>query len=837
MKGISYMTDRRKNGSVNHSHGPSGMKIPNAHELKELIDGKLQRHYGISGIKARDNMVYDATAQVLRDLLMERWVLSQREIAAKNAKQLCYFSIEFLLGRSLRNNAYNLKIVDQLKEVLKSYGKDFDTICSVEQDAALGNGGLGRLAACYMDATASQGLPATGFSILYEYGLFKQRIIEGQQIELPDSWLDTGRSWLITKEDEAVEVKFGGQIKEQWTDNGLKVTVENADVVRAIPNDMLISGYDSKTVNTLRLWQPKSPYNMNMELFNEGSYLRAMEQQANAEVLSKVLYPEDNNYEGKSLRIKQQYFMVSASVQSILKNHYAKYGTLMSLPDHYVFQINDTHPAMVIPETMRIMMDDYGMTWDDAWNVTTHTIAYTNHTVMVEALERWPEDLIKKIVPRVYQIICEINRRFCEHLWTIFPNDWDRINKMSIVQNGEIRMANLSIVGSFSVNGVSELHSQILKDDCFHDFYIDTPEKFRNVTNGITYRRWLGQGNPGLSNLICESIGTGWLKDPEELSKLMNFTEDSAFLEQFERIKHENKVRLANYLKQEVGVSIDTHSLFDVQAKRLHEYKRQLMNVIHILRCYFELKDNPNADVVPRTFLFGAKAAPGYSRAKDIIRLINAVADMVNNDPDVNQKMKVVFIPDYKVTVAEILIPAANLSEQISTAGREASGTGNMKFMLNGAITIGTYDGANIEIYNRVGDDNFFLFGMRTAQVNETLRHGYNAMQFYQNNQWIKRVLDLMRSGVGAPGREIAFPDIVNSLLFNSYGNVADPYLVLADFEDYCKAQKLVSSVYVNKPEWNKKAIVNVAKSGGFAADRAVLEYDERIWHLTHLGD
>ena len=804
-------------------------------QLKELVEGKLKRHYGVEAAKASKKMVYDACAQVVRDMMMEKWFTTQKEMEEKQAKQICYLSIEFLLGRSLRNNVYNLGLTSQFEQLLSDMDASFDEICDVEQDAALGNGGLGRLAACYMDGMTAQGLPATGYTILYEHGLFKQRIIEGQQTELPDSWLDTGRSWLVTKQDEAVEVHFGGEVVEDWADGKNTVSLKNYDTVIAVPNDMMISGYNSKTVNTLRLWQPQSPYTINMTLFNEGAYLKAMEQKAMAEVLSKVLYPEDNNYEGKSLRLKQQYFFVSASVQNIINKHMKQYGTLATLSDHIVIQINDTHPAMVIPELMRIMMDEYGMSWEEAWNITNRTVAYTNHTIMVEALERWPEEMIKRIVPRIYQIICEINRRFCEHLWTIFPGDWQKISKMAIVANNEIRMAHLSIAGSFSVNGVSALHSQILKDDCFHDFYLDTPEKFRNVTNGIAYRRWLGQGNPLLTQLIKDCIGDGFMMNPWELEKFAQFADDRTVLTKFDEIKKANKIRLAKFIEKENGIVLNPDSIFDVQAKRLHEYKRQLLNVLHILRMYFEYKDNPNMDYVPRTFLFGAKAAPGYSRAKQIIRLIHAVADMVNNDPAVNDKMKVVFIQDYKVTVAEILMPAANLSEQISTAGREASGTGNMKFMINGAITIGTLDGANVEICEQVGKENMFLFGMLTEEVNTLLRHGYNAMQFYQNNSWINRVVSAIQNGVGRPGHEIAFPDIANSLLFNNTGNVADPYLVLADFEDYCRAQREADRVFRNKDEWNKKAVINVAQAGIFAADRSVLDYDERIWHLTHL--
>ena len=806
-----------------------------AKQMKELIAGKLMRHYGADPSEATPKMIYDACALAIRDLLMEKWAATQDLMEKKQAKQVCYLSMEFLLGRSLRNNVYNLGLMESVQEALKEIGTDFDTICSLEQDAALGNGGLGRLAACYMDAMASQNLPATGYSILYEYGIFKQRILEGQQTELPDSWLDSGRSWLVAKQDETVEVRFGGTIRDEWRDGHMYPVHENYVSVNAVPNDMLISGYHSDTVNTLRLWQAKSPYSMNMTLFSEGAYLKAMEQQSMAEVISKILYPEDNHYEGKSLRIKQQYFFVSASVQSIIHRQMKLYGNLDSLPDHYVIQINDTHPAMVIPELMRIMMDEYGLDWDRAWDLTNRTVAYTNHTVMVEALERWPEDLIQRIVPRIYQIIVEINQRFCGSLWNYFPGEWDRISRMAIIANGEVRMAHLSIAGSFSVNGVSALHSQILKDDCFHDFYLVSPEKFRNVTNGITYRRWLGQSNEKLTSLIVDCIGEGFLTDPRELGKFAAFAEDPSVRAEFGRVKRANKERLAAYIQDHNGITVDPDSLFDAQAKRLHEYKRQLLNVMHILRLYFEYKDNPSRNDVPRTFLFGAKAAPGYARAKRIIQLIHAVADMVNSDPDVRDHMKVVFLEDYKVTVAEILMPAANLSEQISTAGREASGTGNMKFMLNGALTIGTLDGANVEICQEVGKENMFLFGLRTEQVNDLIRHGYSPMSYYQNNPWISRILTAMMQGIGAPGRTIAFPDIANSLLLAGSGNIADPYLVLADFEDYCRAQREASALYLQPEEWNRKAILNTAKAGIFAADRSVLEYDERIWHLTHL--
>ncbi len=806
-----------------------------AKQLKIRLNTTILRHYGAEPEKATPVMIYNALAAVIRDMMMEHWTDTQEKIEKANAKQVCYLSMEFLLGRSLRNNVFNLGLSEVVEESLRSFGTDFETICSVEHDAALGNGGLGRLAACYMDAMASQNLPATGYSILYEYGIFKQKIIDGQQTELPDSWLDSGRVWLVPKPDETEEVRFGGTVREEWRNDRMHIVHENYVSVNAVPHDMLISGYQNETVNTLRLWQAKSPYSIDMALFSEGAYLKSLEQQAMAEVISKILYPEDNHYEGKSLRVKQQYFFISASVQSILKKEMKRFGTLDRLSEHYCIQINDTHPAMVIPELMRLMMDIYGYGWDKAWDIVTKTVAYTNHTVMVEALERWPEDLIKQVVPRVYQIICEINERFCKKLWQHFPGDWDRISNMAIMANGEIRMANLAIAGAFSVNGVSELHSQILKDDCFHNFYLVSPEKFRNVTNGITYRRWMGQCNPELVGLLKDTIGGGFLREPKELEKLMAFTDDAEVLARFGQAKYSNKLRLAEYIKKENGISIDPDSLFDVQAKRLHEYKRQLLNVLHILRQYYEIKDNPNRETVPRTYLFGAKAAPGYGRAKRIIQLIHALADMVNTDPDMKDRLKVVFLEDYRVSVAEILMPAANLSEQISTAGREASGTGNMKFMLNGAITIGTMDGANVEIAREVGEENMFIFGLRTPEVNSLIREGYNAMNYYQNNSWISRILMAVSSGIGAPGRKVAFPDLVNSLVMSSYGSMADPYLVLADFEDYCRAQNQADALYRKPLEWNRVGLINTAKSGIFAADRSVLEYDERIWNLTHL--
>lgn len=805
-------------------------------EILELLRSKLIRHFGRDLQEANREQLYHATALVIRDLLMDKWVDTQEKIRKKGAKQVYYFSMEFLLGRSLRNNVFNLGLTEEFESALETLGTSLDDLYyNEEQDAALGNGGLGRLAASYMDALSSLEYPATGFSILYEYGLFRQRIVDGQQIELPDNWLESGQSWLVAKPSETIEVHFGGEVKEVWKKSRLQIVHTGYDTVLAVPHDMLISGYNSKTVNTLRLWQAKSAMQINMSLFNEGDYLKASENQAMAEVISKILYPEDKHTEGKSLRLKQQYFFVSASVQEIIHKHMAVYGRLDSLPDHVVIQINDTHPAMVIPEMMRIMMDENGLTWDDAWDLTTRTVAYTNHTVMSEALERWPEPLFKSILPRLHQILEEINRRFCDSLWEYYPGDWDRIASMAVIAYGEIRMANLSIAGSFSVNGVSALHSQILKDDVFHNFYVVTPDKFHNVTNGITYRRWLGQSNPELTQLLDRTIGPDYMKKPEKLHELAKFAKDASFQESFAKAKRANKERLAAYILDNNGIEVDVDSMFDVQAKRLHEYKRQMLDVLHILRDYCELKDHPNMEFTPKTYIFGAKAAPGYYAAKQIIRLIGSVADMINNDPDVSSKLKVVFLEDYKMTVAEILIPAAELSEQISVAGREASGTGCMKFMVNGAVTIGTLDGANVEIAEAVGEDNMFIFGLRANEVKQLAANGYNPLVYYQNDPWLSRILNMLQQGIGRGSSLSHYPDIVNSLILGSGSGSADPYMVLADFADYCRAQNEASRVYRNPAEWNQMAIMNTARFPIFASDRSIKEYSRDIWGLKPL--
>lgn len=806
-------------------------------KAKDLINGKLLRHFGKDITVANPYQLYHATAMVIRDLMMENYVKTQQKEQKQQGKKLYYLSMEFLLGRSLVNNLYNLDLYEPFDKALRDVGSSVGELYDKqEDDAALGNGGLGRLAACYLDALASADLPATGYSILYEYGLFRQKIVEGMQIELPDDWLSSGDAWLVPKPSETREVHFGGEVVEEWDGPHMSIVHRNYDTVLAVPHDMLIQGYHNDTVDTLRLFKAKSMSQMDMSMFNAGNYVAASQSQTSAEAISKILYPEDNHWEGKSLRLKQQYFFVSASVQEIIHNHFERFHRIDDLAEHVVIQINDTHPTMVIPEMMRILMDEYGETWNSAWEITTKTVAYTNHTVMSEALERWPEALFKQILPRLHKIIVEINRRFCDSLWYVFPSDWDTISEMAIVAGGEIRMANLAIVGAFSVNGVSALHSEILKRDCFKNFYTVMPEKFTNVTNGIAYRRWVGQANPALTELIIKTTKKDFRNDARYLEEFAKYADEEEVQRAFGDIKVANKKRLAAYIRERCGIDVRIDSLFDVQAKRLHEYKRQLLNVMHILDQYYDLKENPNKVIMPRTYIFGAKAAPGYTMAKRIIQLIYAVSEMINGDADIRDQMKVVFLEDYRVSVAEILMPAAELSEQISTCGREASGTGNMKFMMNGALTIGTLDGANVEIRDCVGEENMFLFGLKTDEVNALINSGYRPLSYYQKDPRISRVLDAMSAGIGRPGMETSFEDIVHSLIIgNGDGRNADPYLVLADFADYIRAQQEAEILFRDKFAWNRKAILNVAHAGMFAADRSIAEYNEKIWHLTTL--
>lgn len=670
-------------------------------------------------------------------------------------------------------------------------------------------------------------IPATGFSLRYEFGIFKQKIIDGWQMEFPDNWLDMGDVWLIPRKEDAVEVKFGGQVHEWMQDGKLKVEQYDYTPVLAVPYDMFISGYDSGAVNKLVLWSAKSPSNMDMNAFSRGDYVKAIEQNAMAEAISKVLYPADDHVEGKILRLKQQYLFVSASLQSIVKNHLKHFDSLDSLPQKAAIHINDTHPALCVPELLRILLDDYGYDWDRAWDICQNTLAYTNHTVMSEALERWPEYLFREQLPRIYQLVAEINRRLVNQLNTVYPGDLAKIEYMAVIANNEVRMANLCLACCHKVNGVSKLHSDILKDSIFHDYYHIAPDKFTNVTNGIAYRRWLCQSNPKLTEKLREWIGEGFLHDANALEKLMKYYDKANVLQELQKIKRYNKEVLCNYIARSNGINVDPNSIFDVQIKRLHEYKRQLLNVLHIMHLYCVIKENPNLDIPPRTFIFAAKASAGYFMAKQVIRLIDAVSKLVNSDPAVREKVKVVFLEDYKVSLAEIIIPAADISEQISIAGKEASGTGNMKLMINGAVTLGTLDGANVEIHEQVGDDNIFLFGLTAPEVEELWKKGYNPVEYYNGNLELRRVIDMLTSGVLGS----RFDEIAKSLLTNSYG-AADAYMTLADFDSYVRKQEEVGRTYLDKRKFFNMSLVNIAKAGLFSADRAVTEYADDIWQV-----
>ena len=795
-------------------------------QLKQAIEDKLNHHFGINAENATEDHFFRACALIMRDELVGRLTESREQIKACKKKQVHYLSMEFLVGRSLYNNAYNIGMLEPLTAALKDYGVCLADLLEHEPDPGLGNGGLGRLAACYMDALATLDIPACGYSIRYKHGVFKQKIIDGAQVELPDSWLEEGENFMIARLHRTQEVRFGGTVEEYWEDGRLKIRHTGYTPVLAVPYEMPISGYASNEVCSLKLWDAKSPVEVDMNLFSRGQYLKAVEQNALAGVISMVLYPEDNHPEGQSLRLKQQYFFVSATVQYLTQKHREQYGTLENFAEKNIIHINDTHPALAIPELMRILLDEEGMSWEQAWDIVTHTVAYTNHTVLSEALERWPVGLFELLLPRITMIIKEINERYCRSLWKCFEGDFDKISSMAVVAYDEIRMANLAIAGSFSVNGVSELHSDILKNDVFHSFYLAEPKKFTNVTNGIAHRRWLCQANPELSELIRELIGDKFITDASRLSDLKKFKDDAAVLDKLAKIKLHNKQRLAEYTLRKSGISVDPESMFDVQAKRLHEYKRQLLNLMEIIAEYHKIKDDPNGDYLPRTFFFAAKASPGYAMAKEIIRLIHGVAKMIARDPVASKFIKVVFLEDYKVSLAEILIPAAELSEQISTAGKEASGTGNMKFMMNGALTIGTLDGANVEMSREAGIDNLFIFGLRADEAQELLSSGkYNPALIYQQNADVRRVLDTISKGVGDG---VNYQNIVTDLTL-----CGDRYLLMADFNSYEHTRDRACELYRDAGAWNKKALINIASSGYFAADRAVAEYAENIWHIN----
>ena len=797
-------------------------------ELQELIEQKLAKMFGVKKEEASEQIMYRALCLVVKDLLTQKRVEFKKKVRKTGTKQIYYMSMEFLLGRSLRNHLYNSGLLDTATKVIKDMGFDISRLMEIEPDAGLGNGGLGRLAAAYMDSLTSCGYAAGGFSIRYDYGIFKQRIVDGWQMELPDDWLQNGDVWLNPREEDTSEVKFGGKLKESWSDGKLHVEQEGATVILAVPYDMNVSGYGSDAINTLRLWSARAPMGFDMTAFSRGQYVKAIEAKAMAEAISKVLYPADDHYEGKSLRLKQQYFFVSASIQSILKKHLKYNPSLDNLAEKVAIHINDTHPTLCIPELMRILLDDYGYGWDDAWKIITETVYYTNHTVMQEALEKWPQELFKTLLPRIFQIVSEINQRYCAELWKVYPNQWDKIAANAIVSDGVIRMANLCLAASHTINGVSQLHSNILKETVFADYYKVAPDKFTNVTNGITHRRWVAEANPALASFINDKIGTGWLRDASVLEKLAEFQHNKSAVDELFAIKKQNKIKLAEYIKKANGVTVNPDSIFDVQVKRLHEYKRQLLNALHILELYNELKANPNMDIVPRTFIFGAKAASSYYMAKQIIRLICVMADVINNDPAVKDKIKVVFLENYRVSLAEIIMPASDVSEQISIAGKEASGTGNMKFMINGAVTIGTMDGANVEIHERVGDENIFIFGLFADEVARLYKEGYRPTHYYNTDKRIKAIIDMLRSGIGG----VSFGEIADSLTIGR-GGQADPYMCLADFASYCDAQNRLNATYLDKYRWGRMSMVNIAKAGFFAADRSVEEYATRIWNLT----
>ncbi|MEE0185011.1 MAG: glycogen/starch/alpha-glucan phosphorylase [Oscillospiraceae bacterium] len=794
---------------------------PDMKKIKENFLNKLELQFNVEPSQASDKQIYQALSAIIVEELKKKRQKFINKVHSDGKKQVYYLSMEFLMGRSLKTSLYNLEIVKDVEKMLKEYDIRLDDIYEYEPDAGLGNGGLGRLAACYLDALATQAFPAMGYSICYEYGIFKQKLEDGWQTELPDNWLPGGSVWLDARPEMAIDIHFEGELHEYWDNQYHHLSHVNYSTVHAIPYDMYVSGHDSEGVSVLRLWAAKAP-NFDMSMFNQGDYEKALGQNAAANAISKVLYPNDNHLEGKSLRLRQQYFLCAASIGDIVNNHMSVYGTLDNLHEKVAIHINDTHPTLAIPELMRVLLDDCGYTWDKAWHIVTNTFAYTNHTVMAEALEKWDVNLVKRIIPRIFSIIVEINNRYCARLMERNNGDSSKTTRMSIIKDNQIHMATLCVVASHSINGVSKLHSEIIKQSVFNDEYMDTPRKFKNVTNGIAYRRWLYQSNPGLTNLLKEKIGDKFLKDGSELKKLCVFENDSAVLEQLMKIKRTNKERFAKYVKQNSKIDINIDSIFDVQVKRLHEYKRQHLNVMNILADYEYLLQNPDADFVPKTYIFAAKAAPGYYLAKQIIKLIWAISEEIRKNPKISQKLSVYFLEDYRVTLSELLMPASDISEQISLAGTEASGTGNMKLMLNGAITLGTLDGANIEIKDAVGDENIIIFGMKTEEVNDLKRTGYNPESYYESNPVIKNCIDRMYHGINGCN----FNEVANSL------KNSDPYMVLADFDSYRKAQAYSSECYKDSKKWTQMSLNNIAGAGIFSADRAVTEYAKDIWGL-----
>lgn len=793
-------------------------------EFDKLLVEKLYSEFAVTITDATDEQLYRALALIVRERLSHKHKQFISRTYGAGGKQVYYLCMEFLMGRSLKTNLFNLKLNDIAKEVLESHGMKLEQVYEQEPDAGLGNGGLGRLAACYLDGLATDEIPGTGYSILYEYGIFKQKIVDGWQEERADNWLPGGGVWLKSHPDRAIEIRFDGEVEEHWEGGYHHVTHKNYSSVIAVPSDMYVAGYDCKGVSQLRLWQAKAP-NFDMSSFNAGEYTDAMHKSAHAELISKVLYPNDNHIDGKILRLRQQYFLSAASIGDIVKNHLSQYGTLDNLSEKVAIHINDTHPTLAIPELMRILLDECGYEWDAAFEIAKQTFAYTNHTVMSEALETWDINIFSKTLPRIFQICSEMDRHCRADLEDAFPGDQGKIDYMAILGNGYVRMANICCYVCHSINGVSKLHSEIIKESVFHDYFLFTPEKFTNVTNGIAYRRWLLASNPGLTNLLSETIGDDFKKDASKLKKFEKFANDKTVLQKLDAVKLENKTIFANYLNDKTGQLINPHSIFDVQVKRMHEYKRQHLNALNIAAEYLYLKENPNADFVPKTYIFGAKAAAGYYMAKQMIRLICKLGALIDADPIIREKLRIVYLEDYCVTTSERLMPASEVSEQISLAGTEASGTGNMKFMLNGAITLGTLDGANVEIAHAAKIENEIIFGMRTEEVTALKQFGYHPAGFISSYETAGRVLDFLERGWGGE----SFQEISANL------HTSDPYMVLADFEDYQRAQRDLSKLYTQRDVWNKMSLMNIANSGIFSADRAVQEYAKNIWNAKSI--
>lgn len=809
------------------------MKEINKEEFKKEIEDYVKVLFRKTIKEADQQQLFQAVSYAVKDFIVDQWMATHKTYEEKDVKTVYYLSMEFLMGRALGNMIINLKGNKEIKEAVEVLGLDLDVIEDQEPDAALGNGGLGRLAACFLDSLSTLGYSAYGCGIRYKYGMFKQAIENGYQVEKPDDWLKDGNPFEIKRPEYAVEVKFGGYVAIRKDENGKdKFVQENYQSVRAVPYDMPIVGYQNNVVNTLRIWDAEAIDTFNLSSFDKGDYQKAVEQENLARTICEVLYPNDNHMAGKELRLKQQYFFVSASVQLAVAKYMENHDDIRKIHEKVCFQLNDTHPTVAVAELMRILMDQYSLEWDEAWAITKKTCAYTNHTIMSEALEKWPLELFSRLLPRIYQIVEEINRRFILEIQSAYPGDYGKVERMAIIYDGQVKMAHLAIVGSFSVNGVARLHTEILKNQELKDFYLMMPEKFNNKTNGITQRRFLLHGNPLLADWVTKKIGDEWITDLSHINNLAVYAEDELSRKEFMNIKYQNKVRLAEYIKKHNGVEVNPRSIFDVQVKRLHEYKRQLLNILHVMYLYNELKKNPDKDFYPRTFIFGAKASAGYHVAKQIIKLINSVADVVNNDKSIHDKIKVVFIENYRVSNAEIIFAAADVSEQISTASKEASGTGNMKFMLNGALTLGTMDGANVEIVEEVGEENAFIFGLSSDEVIAYEHNNeYNPREIYNMDSDIRAVLTQLVDGTYAPGNPEEFRDIYNSLL-DGNGGRPDMYFILKDFRSYAEAQQRVEAAYRNEDAWAKSALLNTAKSGKFSSDRTIEEYATELWHL-----